>query len=61
MDIHIIRQILIFEINIQQTFFTGYVPYDGQNGTHSSKSNEKDKEFKHNFLIICRYLNRVKY
>jgi hypothetical protein len=38
-----------------------YFPYDGQNGIWSSiKSNEKEKEFEYNFLIICRYLNQVK-
>jgi hypothetical protein len=38
-----------------------YFPYDGQNGFWSSiKSNEKEKEFEYNFLIICRYLNQVK-
>ncbi len=35
-----------------------YLPYNGQNGTCSSKSNRKD--FEYNFLIICRYLKLVK-
>jgi hypothetical protein len=26
----------------------------------SSKSNVNDKEFEHNFLIVCRYMNVVK-
>jgi len=34
-----------------------YFPYDGQNGTRSSKMNGKDDEFEYYFLIICSYLN----
>ena len=33
-----------------------YFPCDGQNGTRFSKSNEKDNQFEHNLLKICRYL-----
>jgi hypothetical protein len=42
-------------------FLYNYFPYDGQNGTQTSKSNEQDNnKFEYNFLIICRYLNFVK-
>ena len=37
-----------------------YFPYNEQNCTCSSKSNEKDKEFECYFLTICRYLNLLK-
>jgi hypothetical protein len=49
-----------FKIICFYTFYTNLFPYDGKNGTWSSKNNGKDKEFKYNFLIICRYLNFVK-
>ena len=41
-------------------FYTSYFPYDGQNGTQSSKRDGKVNEFGYNFLIICKYFNLIK-
>ena len=40
--------------------FMSYFPYDRQNGTWSTKSNEKGILFNYNFLNICRYSNLIK-
>jgi hypothetical protein len=47
------------DLILKLCFNTSYFPYDGQTITRSSKSNRKDNELKYNFLIICRYLNRL--
>lgn len=37
-----------------------YYPYDGENGTLSSKINGNDNELEYNLFILCRYLKLVK-
>ena len=34
--------------------YTSYSPYNGQNGTRSIKSKEKDEEFEYSFLNIAQ-------
>jgi hypothetical protein len=50
-----------YKIMFLNLFYTSYFPYDGQNGTHSSKRDGKANEFGYNFLIICKYFNLVKH
>jgi hypothetical protein len=34
------------------TFYMSYFPYDGQNGTLSSMTNEQDNEFENHIFIV---------
>jgi hypothetical protein len=52
---------LISDLILKLYVFKSYFPYDEQNGTYSSKSNEKDKELKYNFLTIHTYFNLAKF
>ena len=51
---------LILKLYIFLPFLYELYPYDGQNGTQSSKSNGKDNKSEYNFIMSCRYLNIVK-